>query len=241
MAGQAPLTLINGTALDTGERFVFTNLEVSRNFKVNPAAFGNDPFLGVLATAFTAPSYHAIGFDDINSDILNFRVASAVAASCAFPVLPGPLTLRNYATGGYVHIADGGVSDNSGVDSVVQLFLSRAARDNSRLVVIALDASAPLLPGRTKDPNGYVSSAKYATNASSIQGARSQTLAFLMYNATPRIRVVRLPLWESQYAQTLDPMPQLYISEMDWNRVLCAAQEVVKAHQAEIIQAVYGD
>ncbi|MGB9692644.1 MAG: patatin-like phospholipase family protein, partial [Candidatus Sumerlaeaceae bacterium] len=240
-AGEAPVTLINGTVLDTGERFVFTNLEVAKNFSVRPQLFQNDPILGILATAMTSPSYRALGFDGINSDISSFRIASAVAASSAFPVLPGPLTIRNYATGGYVHIADGGVSDNSGVDSLVQLFMARAARENSRLVVIALDASAPLVPKRLKDPNGYVGSAKYAEHANFIQGSRSQTLAFLMYNATPRIRVVRLPLWESPHAQGLDPMPQLYISEMDWYRILCAAEEIVKAHRAEIIQAVFGE
>lgn len=240
-AGEAPVTLINGTVLDTGERFVFTNLEVAKNFSVKPELFQGDPILGILATAMTSPSYRALGFDGINSDISSFRIASAVAASCAFPVLPGPLTIRNYATGGYVHIADGGVSDNSGVDSLVQLFMARAERENSRLVVIALDASAPLVPKRLKDPNGYVGSAKYAENANFIQGSRSQTLAFLMYNATPRIRVVRLPLWESPHAQGLDPMPQLYISEMDWYRVLCAAEEVVKAHRSEIIEAVFGE
>jgi predicted acylesterase/phospholipase RssA len=240
-AGEAPVTLINGTVLDTGERFVFTNLEVGKHFTVDPTRFQGDPFLHILATAFTAPTFRAVGFDSINSDILDFRVASAVAASSAFPVLPGPLTIRNYATGGYVHIADGGVSDNTGIDSLVQLFLAKAQRENSRLVIIALDASAPLVPKRLKDPNGYVGSAKYAENANFIQGSRSQTLAFLMYNATPRIRVVRLPLWESAFAQTLDPVPQLYISESDWHRVLCAAEDVVKSHRSEIIQAVFGE
>lgn len=240
-AGEAPVTLINGTVLDTGERFVFTNLEVGKNFTVDPSRFQGDPFLHILATAFTSPSYRALGFDGINSDIMDFRIASAVAGSSAFPVLPGPLTIRNYATGGYVHIADGGVSDNTGVDSIVQLFLSKAKSSDSRLVIIVLDASAPMVPKRLKDPNGYVGSAKYAEHANFIQGSRSQTLSFLLYNATPRIRVVRLPLWESAYAQTLDPMPQLYISEADWFRVLCAAEEVVKAHQSEIVKAVFGE
>ncbi len=237
--GESPVILINGTVLDTGERFVFTTLEVGRHFTVKPPASSSDPFLGVLATAFTAPSYRALGFDGINSDILNFRIASAVAASSAYPIMPGPLTLRDYATGGYVHIADGGISDNTGVDSIVQLFLSKAADSNSRLVVIVLDASAPMVPTEARDPNGYIASAKYSSQAFQIQGARSQTLSFLMYNATPRIRVVQLPLWESQYAKTLDPTPQLYISEMDWYRVLCAAEEVVKAHRDEIIRAVF--
>ena len=241
IAGEAPVTLVNGTVLDTGDRFVFTTLHVGKNFTVNPTTFGNDPFLGILAHAFSTPAYRAIGFDSIDSDISSFRIASAVAASCAFPVLPGPLTIRDYASRGYVHIADGGVSDNSGVDSIVQLFLSRAKGDNSRLVVIALDASAPLVPGRAKDPNGYVGSAKYAEHAATIQGRRSQTLSFLMLNASPRIRVVHLPLWESPQAQYLDPMPQLYISEMDWYRILCAAEEVTKSHKEEILRAVFGE
>lgn len=241
IAGAAPVVLINGSVLDSGERFVFTNLDVSKNFTVDPRGLAGDPFLAVLAQAFSAPTFKALGFDGIDSDISNFRIATAVAASSAFPVLPGPLTLRNFASGGYVHIADGGVNDNTGVDSIVQLFLARAARSNARLVIIVLDASAPLLPSKVTVPDGYVSTLKYAEHATTIQGGRSQTLAFLMYNATPRIRVVRLSLWESPQAKVLDPMPQLYISEMDWYRVLCAAQEVVQAHKAEIVQAVFGD
>jgi len=240
-SGAAPLTIVNAVDLDTGCRFLMTNLNVSKSLKVNPSAFQGDPLLSSLAKAAASPAYCATGFDAIDSDILSFRLASAVAASSAFPVLPGPLAIRNYATGGYVHLADGGIVDNTGVDSIIQLYLSQTRGDTSRrLVVISLDAALPVAPIHDKDPNGFVSGMKYGEHAFATAAAKGQTLASILYNQADSIRIIRLSLWESPRTQKLDKTTNYYISESDWLTVLCAAQEVVQAHREEILQAVYG-
>ena len=69
---------------------------------------GDQPALTALAQIASTPIFTPFGFDAINSDIGHFRVAHAVAASSAYPVIPGPAALQNFATPGYVHLADGG-------------------------------------------------------------------------------------------------------------------------------------
>lgn len=241
-SGEVPTTIINATALDSGHRFLFSNLNVSRNFGFKASEIDGSAALGVMAKALSAPAYATVGFDGIDSDICNFRLASAISASSAYPVLPGPTSLRNYATGGYVHLADGGVSDNFGVDSLAQLYLNRVARGKAgRLVVICLDATAPLEPSRPFDPNGYSSSLKYGEQASTIMGARGQTFANVLYNAAGPIKVIQLRLWDSPHAKELrSRKTTLQISEKDMHVVLCAAADVAQAKKAEILSAVGG-
>ena len=63
-------------------------------------------------------------FDEINSDLAAFPVARAVAASSAVPVLLHHLTLRDHSTtfGQFRHLIDGGVSDNTGAQTLVETF-----------------------------------------------------------------------------------------------------------------------
>ena len=118
--------------------------------------------------AFTARQFEAIG-----SSPDSFSVARAVAASSAVPVLFSPIMLRDYrdtrcqdlpppqgappertGDGCYIHLLDGGLHDNLGLN----ILLERAdGNDNAglvrgeadfpairRIVVIHVDATAPL-------------------------------------------------------------------------------------------------
>jgi predicted acylesterase/phospholipase RssA len=68
-------------------------------------------------------------FDDINSDLSQYPLAYAVAASSAVPVVLHPVTLRDYSTtfAQYRHLIDGGVSDNLGVQTLVETYASQIA------------------------------------------------------------------------------------------------------------------
>jgi predicted acylesterase/phospholipase RssA len=116
-------------------------------------------------------------FDLICSDLSRFNIAAAVAASAAFPVYLSPLTLRNFSsegcsfkpsperiiagsarghysrtnlrdTGDYVHLMDGGVSDNLGVYGVYgtlngvsnELFPKDTDASRKTLLVILVNA-----------------------------------------------------------------------------------------------------
>lgn len=67
-------------------------------------------------------------FNDIGSDLENYRLADAVASSGAYPGLFEPIVLRNYRDDAfpgdppdaYLHLADGGLADNLGVDALLR-------------------------------------------------------------------------------------------------------------------------
>jgi predicted acylesterase/phospholipase RssA len=63
-------------------------------------------------------------FDQINSDLADYPLAYAVAASSSVPVLLHHVTLRDHSTTykQYRHLVDGGVTDNLGIQTLVSLF-----------------------------------------------------------------------------------------------------------------------
>jgi len=71
-------------------------------------------------------------FDQLNSDLSAYPLAYAVAASGSVPVLLHQVTLRDFSTTfkQYRHLIDGGVTDNLGVLSLVEVY--NAQRDAAR-------------------------------------------------------------------------------------------------------------
>jgi predicted acylesterase/phospholipase RssA len=63
-------------------------------------------------------------FDKLNSDLAKYPIAYAVAASSSVPVLLHQVTLRDFSTEfkQYHHLIDGGVSDNLGLNTLVETF-----------------------------------------------------------------------------------------------------------------------
>jgi predicted acylesterase/phospholipase RssA len=251
LAGEAPITLINATSMDTGKKFLFTNLNVHENWTFDPAQLiarlpqvapsADRQGLTVMSQAMGTPIFQPFGFDAINSDIQAFRISHAVAASCAYPVIPGPAALVNYAQTGYIHLADGGINDNSGVDSVVGLYLGHLAKTNQkkRLVVLSINVASKLEPKETQDPDGYVSSVEYADRASSTLGTRAQTLATVLYNAPNSVNVIPINLTDASYHKQLDSgATMLAISERDALTLINAAVELVGRNRDRIVSAV---
>lgn len=251
IAGEAPVTLINATSLDTGKKFLFTNLNVQQNWPFDPnglmgkldtlAPSTDRPGLSLMAQVMGTPVFQPFGFDSINSDISAFRLCHAVAASCAYPVMPGPAALVNYAQTGYVHLADGGVNDNSGVDSVVGLYLGHLAKakKSKKLVILAINVAAQPLPKETQDPDGYVSSIDYADRASSTLGTRAHTLASVMYNAPRSVNIIPINLVDASYSKQYDSeMTMLAISERDALTLVNAGVEMIGRNRDKITGAL---
>ena len=63
-------------------------------------------------------------FDQINSDLSRYPIAHAVAASAAFPIALHDKTLRDYSTAfkQYRHLIDGGVNDNLGIQTLLEVY-----------------------------------------------------------------------------------------------------------------------
>ncbi|MBX7246729.1 MAG: patatin-like phospholipase family protein [Candidatus Sumerlaeaceae bacterium] len=253
-AGESPAVILYSASLDSGKKFLFTNLNVCDKFNVNPSKLigelpGSVPESDVagmtmLAQIAGSQIYSSFGFDSIDSDICSFHISSAIAASSAQPVLPGPATLIDYKTNGYVHLADGGINDNFGIDALVEMYLAKLQRGgkHKKLVVISID-SASKTPGRGKvgDPDGYMGALSYGNQAFSSLTARGQTFASVVYGSLSSIKVVPLQLWEAPNLSTLsDRAFGGSISETDMYKVLGAAATVTQKHAGDI-KAAFGE
>lgn len=119
-----------------------------------PSLLINATQLGLSeARLFTFTGSNFISY--VDSDLNKYPIADAVVASAAFPGVFSAVTLKNYVTGprratpvpqGYVHLIDGGPSDNLGVDTL--LGAARAYRGTSkqssfRCFIFAVDAYPP--------------------------------------------------------------------------------------------------
>ena len=69
-------------------------------------------------------------FREIHSDIRDYSLARAVMATASFPAVFNYMTLRDYssADGRYVHLFDGGASDNQGLSGVLDILERSACR-----------------------------------------------------------------------------------------------------------------
>jgi NTE family protein len=81
--------------------------------------------------------------DRLQSDISRYQVANAVMASAAFPAAFNYLTLKNFkASNQYLHVFDGGNSDNLGLKGLERALLL-SGKHYDHLVVILIDSFVP--------------------------------------------------------------------------------------------------
>jgi NTE family protein len=63
-------------------------------------------------------------FEEIDSDINEYEISRAVMATASFPAVFNFMTLHNFKESNknrYVHVFDGGNSDNLGLKSVIRI------------------------------------------------------------------------------------------------------------------------
>ncbi|WP_167760175.1 patatin-like phospholipase family protein [Paraburkholderia pallida] len=157
-----PYLIFNTTHYDTGHRFVMTTIPRS-SFCVDTRKLIQDVLkpegqhlraseLGTLTTCDPADALTPEGFDWIGNDGQTVEsgtvhLAQAVALSGAFPAVVGPVAYRISGDQGYLHFIDGGITDNSGIESLTQLFLHKliVAPDMPRrtALIVEIDASKP--------------------------------------------------------------------------------------------------
>ncbi len=136
----APALIINGTTLNDGLPFVFTNL-APRHFATSQcfASLQQASFIRYSIATDYKP-FCLSGFSTINSDIRPYPVSKAVVASAAVPHLLGPVTLKDYSRDDrLIHIVDGGVYDNYGLENLMQVvtnYLDRHPGEPAKILVI---------------------------------------------------------------------------------------------------------
>lgn len=158
----SPTLILNATSFDNGRRFVFTtlpqkvfefNLAHEIAIRLTPGAIPKDELRSLRRALDDQTADHVpMTFEEIAVDPRSFRVSLAVAASSAVPYVIGPLTLGvgEEPRRQLYHLADGGLVDNQGLESLFQLFAGKlrsgglaTAGARPKGLIIAVDASSP--------------------------------------------------------------------------------------------------
>ena len=156
-AGDSPGLIVNTTLYNNGRRFAITSIP--------PDGFDYD-FFADLERSITrrggvmepAPYIQArykqllpLTPIDLNIDPCRLNLAGAVAGSASFPPLVGPISLRIGEAETYLHVGDGGLYENSGVESLLFLHLKQhQAKRVKRSLIISFDSSFPFSVGERK-------------------------------------------------------------------------------------------
>ncbi|MFC0695090.1 hypothetical protein ACFFG5_23795 [Paraburkholderia humisilvae] len=162
-SGASPFLILNATHYDTGRRFVMTTIP-SDAFCLNTeqllldvvyAPTGqekhvDDKHEAQLSQCDRSDALTPEGFDSFwnpkreSVPSAALPLARAVATSGAFPLVVGPIAYEVTGDHELLHLIDGGVGDNSGIESLLQLFLRDLLKTRShRDLIVSLDASLP--------------------------------------------------------------------------------------------------
>lgn len=149
-----PQLILNSTLYNNGRRVVMTTVPPA-DFKYDfvhileeqlKAKHGGKPLPPSLRVAQQALIPNT--FEEYGIDVRDIPVSYAVAASASFPFFIGPISIVSPSQPHtYLHVGDGGLFDNQGTESLVQVFLKKLegrAQDGVRRgLVVAFDSSFP--------------------------------------------------------------------------------------------------
>jgi hypothetical protein len=165
--GDAPRLILNATLYNNGRRAVMTTLpdrlfeyrfydELQRQLEADPR--GSKPLPISLQKAQDA--LIPVTLESLGADGRGVPVSMAVAASASFPPLIGPITIQVEGDPKHIyhHLGDGGLFDNQGTESLVQVLLQQILKEKKRALVIAFDSSYPFwgkIDALNHFPNGF--------------------------------------------------------------------------------------
>jgi len=153
-AGDTPGLIINTTLYNNGRRLAMTWLpseafdydffpELERDLKQAGREMEVTPYIRErwkLLLPMTPT--------DLHTDPCTARLAVAVTASASFAPLIGPTTVRIGDEEAYWHIGDGGLYENSGIESLLFLYLRQLQiKRAKRAFIVAFDSSFPFSVG----------------------------------------------------------------------------------------------
>ena len=178
---ESPVLLINATSYDEGRRFVFSNLCIPEPPDIlEPPENGSDSYSRVVESRFeplTRKTLITRTFsrpECVRPVPSDFPISLAVATSAAFPPIIGPVCFQvpSSCHGGdpnWWHLGDGGIIDNSGVDTLEEIALRELEDGEGRLskaLIIAFDSGRQISAERmqlnsnlriwTRDPGRVV-------------------------------------------------------------------------------------
>ena len=153
-AGDTPGLIVNTTLYNNGRRLAMTALpseefrydffsDLERDLKREGRPMDLSPYIRErwkLLWPMTPI--------DLHIDSCMPLVATAATMSASFAPLIGPTTLRIGDEEAYWHVGDGGLYENSGIESLLLLYLRQVQMNRAkRVLIIALDSSFPFSVG----------------------------------------------------------------------------------------------
>ncbi|MEP6886719.1 MAG: patatin-like phospholipase family protein [Nitrospirales bacterium] len=150
-AGDSPRLILNATLYNNGRRFVMTTIPRD-DFRYDFIPKLQSELLAKSVAPKPLPeslqkakeALNPLTFQDHGADPRGIPLSRAVAASASFPFFIGPITAQVEGQDTYVHAGDGGLFDNQGTESLVQLFLKQLEdKKVKRALVVAFDSSFP--------------------------------------------------------------------------------------------------
>jgi len=148
--GDSPYFLVNTTLYNDGRRLVLSTLdrdslryEFIRDLQQRPGWETVSPEADQILRA-RWEALQSRTPEDLKLDICQVKVSMAVAGSMSYPPIIGPITVGLEGEDQYWHIGDGGMSDNTGAESLLMvLFKQLQERRAKRAVILVLDSSFP--------------------------------------------------------------------------------------------------
>jgi len=138
----SPVLLVNGARYDDGRRFVFSNLPIAE------AESDIEPF---TQTTLRTASFSLPGCTRPTPK--DFQLSLAIAISAGFPPVLGPAAIEmpSSCDGGvrqYWHLGDGGILDNSGVETLEDFALhaEKGGTPVTQVFIFAIDAGRSTTP-----------------------------------------------------------------------------------------------
>jgi len=145
LAGDSPVLMLNGTLYNTGRRLAMTTLP-REQFRYD--------FARSLQRVLQSPDVdlsrvqqvlQTQTLQDLNFSYRALPLSVAVAASASVPLLIGPVHLHAHGPEHeHYHVGDGGLFDNLGVESLMEVVLKQLdASPARRALVVMIDAAQP--------------------------------------------------------------------------------------------------
>jgi predicted acylesterase/phospholipase RssA len=148
--GDSPYFLINTTLYNDGRRLVWSSLDRDalrydfiHDLEQKPGWGNLTPEVDQLLRG-SWELLQSRTAEDLKLDQCQVKIASAVAGSMSFPPIIGPITITTEEEDQYWHIGDGGLSDNTGAESLIMLFFKQLQEQRAkRAVILIIDSSFP--------------------------------------------------------------------------------------------------
>ncbi len=223
--GDAPRLMVNTTLYNDGRRFLLSTIP-REQLRFNWAEAVDRVLTTAVSSRYQATlqmraeQLNTVTPQDLHLNVCATKVAASVVGSMSFPPIIGPISLMDSKEGRYWHVGDGGMSDNTGGESLLMLMLRGLQEGRFRRgLLITIDSSFPFEVGGLeldKRQDAFSIFNYDYSRIPSIMEERSLAYRALFLfltqqlKVTPgpdRISLIRLRHTDAQWAEDLSDLP----------------------------------